>query len=297
MMKKTLCPGGSVDMEGEGAGGGGQGVQGLEDEMKRLHASSFYNLPVVKDLPRLVKRIQLASQNGILIGRPSLTKDKASVPLAGSGANASSQTTTTTTIAATSGGAIHPDNGEESEAPLSRILYRTLLSLSDTCETDPSIRDSIHTACDTHLQGNIQGEHINHALDKVFASLSPDDSITCRVLKTCTQETLVPGIYALRTALPELELTKDVRGALGWRIDVEVQERVISVTHRRREQGFGPVWSGFEFEYCIIVMLDRDAVNVQAVSLRVTDVTYEAGFDPKKRETLDRLLCHGNLIL
>jgi len=96
-----------------------------------------------------------------------------------------------------------------------------------------------------------------------------------------------------------MAMTRDVRGPEGWKILVVFTKETISITHYRREQALAtaPVTEQFWFEWRLNMMFDKGLTDMQAASLKVTNLGFGEQCAGPFRADLSKVLASGNLIV
>lgn len=192
--------------------------------------------------------------------------------------------------------------GEPSEAsvPTESAVFRLVHALARLLE--PARVDEVCELCRT-----LYDEPIAHGTESVdacrdlFNALGGEEmSAVVRVLKLLNQNVVLTACGVLRDKLPRTTpMTKDVRSKQGWLIDIEVYSAVI-VRHKRREQSldlFGDTTNHLEMAYEITATMDREAREVTATSLRITDLQLNEEMDPALRMELTMNLASGRLLV
>ncbi|KAF2071983.1 hypothetical protein CYY_006696 [Polysphondylium violaceum] len=136
-------------------------------------------------------------------------------------------------------------------------------------------------------------------LPSLFEScMDVENSKVVKILKLIHQNIIYIGTYELKTKVPFLMtyMTKDVRGAEGWRINVFSKDTV-SVTHTKREESLATAPSDKQFwlEWQLHVTLNKELTEITHSSLKITDLQFKQGINPQFKEEIKRNLCSGNL--
>ena len=121
------------------------------------------------------------------------------------------------------------------------------------------------------------------------------DSKTVKVLKLVHQGVVLCALARLRTEIPLLPMTKDVRTADGWRIKIRFDDAgFIQVSHVRREQSidaFGDKSHSFDFCWELCCTLDEHVNELTAAHLRIV----KRGFGKHARDSFKHRIA-GQLI-
>jgi hypothetical protein len=223
---------------------------GLEDELREMWSRPLAQLPVYKDLPRLVGRISINEsaqhQPGSL-----LTRNDKGVAL------------------------MLADErwGECKLEPVSLSVFdkvsATALRLVTVLE--PETAATARKRVQGITTAVVGGSDMELAMPSLFDAIGPD-SKTARVLKCVHQGLVLTALSRLRTKIPQLPMTKDVRTPDGWRIQVRANKRYIQVAHIRREQSidaFGDTSQHFDFAWELCLTFDTDMKELNAAHLKV----------------------------
>jgi len=144
---------------------------------------------------------------------------------------------------------------------------------------------------------------------ELFESVLGTDSRTARALKMVNQAAVFEGMFVLKQALrgdgicDGMDHCRDLRGARGWAIHLELGPGRVSVTHVRREicgdLQQQATWAGgsFELEWRLRMSFDGELAALHAVDLRLTDVTLSDAMPPTVREHTRLRLAGGHLQL
>ena len=274
----------------------------------------FLETALPKDLPRLAGRISIKTHTlehkAIALTRPTAISGgpRASV--------------------AAGPGAIAPELG----MPPGPSAVAEVVAALATIFLDAEGQAETAVACQMYDTAVKKGEDPQPVCREMLTSLGGDASILVRALKLVHQGVILYGLATLRETVPLL--TKDVRTVDGWLIYIEYMD-VFRVRHVRREQsiempGFGNVNDHYEFRQEISVnttlhllrtpltisthdapasdpapplsfevsaTLDTDLRRVCATWLRIKDVLYSPGMDPKKKDELMAVLGVGRRIV
>ncbi|KNC47811.1 uncharacterized protein AMSG_04040 [Thecamonas trahens ATCC 50062] len=115
-----------------------------------------------------------------------------------------------------------------------------------------------------------------------------EDSAVARVLKTLSQDIIMPSVKTLRSSFYERFPYKDVRGM--WAITVAVEDKHVTVEHVRREQSHdADPGAAFEFEWRLKLSFDAHVTQLFP-ELKITDHSWGAATRPNvQREVLDAM--------
>jgi len=96
-----------------------------------------------------------------------------------------------------------------------------------------------------------------------------------RVLKAIHQGFVLEGTFHLKQAVLGQLQTRDVRGAGGWRVAIDVSSGCVNVVHARREQSadaFGDESNHWELEWELAMRFDGAVREMTSARLRITDL-------------------------
>ena len=85
------------------------------------------------------------------------------------------------------------------------------------------------------------------------------------------------GLCSQPTFLPQAALiTKDIRSSDGWRINIEIGNENVIVTHFRKEQSLGPpvIPDNWTIEYSMRIVFSRDMIVLRSSHIQVDSVTF-----------------------
>jgi hypothetical protein len=93
-------------------------------------------------------------------------------------------------------------------------------------------------------------------------------------------------------------MTKDIRGADGWRINIEVRD-FVQISHIRREQSldqWGDTTNHFEFEWEVRATFDANMREMTASQVKILDLHMNAEMGEEMKADLRSRLV-GDLII
>ena len=125
------------------------------------------------------------------------------------------------------------------------------------------------------------------------------NSVTNHVLKAVNQRIALTASFHLKSTVLDGIFTCDVRERDGWTIAIAISPETVTVTHARRECAMPsmPPEKQFTFAYSVRIVFSRDARNLYASSLRITNVDFGPEAAPDFRALVNRRLGHGNLLI
>jgi hypothetical protein len=246
-----------------------QSLQDFEDKMRRAweNASKKEYASVGKDLPRLANRTSiLVIDNGQLV-KDGILEAKAEHEVA-SGLNC--LTTVIYTVA----------KELESSDVVDKLL-EPLASLSAKM-----IEDVEKKTLDLQMETQtIMNKYL-------------ENTKTVRVFQAIHQQIIFPCVERLKlTAMQGMEMTKDVRGSDGWKVEIEISPKTaefggaVSVMHVRREQSLHPEASPshWEFEYSVRMVFDLGMEQMKSVMLRINHIKFHPEMPQAEK---DAIHCH-----
>jgi len=134
---------------------------------------------------------------------------------------------------------------------------------------------------------------------EIFFKTIGEDCPTARILKSITQNIIFTGIYAIKTKIPDLPMTRDVPTREGWTILVTFTRNIVTVVHRRREQSLAtaPEDEKYWFQWDLRMVFDREIKALQSCGLRITELEFDEKMNPKKKDSIQKSLSFGSLII
>jgi len=252
----------------------------MEDELRQVWGKPFRKSSVAKDLPRLAGRI--------VIEAPIAKRMSAFVP--------------------TMRLSMYDIDQEQDKLEV----------IQDEPPPSPTNLNSTHTHIKTaiievarNVESREQFEMIKREVEAIrfhtdwelemkdlFSQIIGEESKTAKVFKAITQNILFSGCVEIKQKIPMHTMTRDVRGPEGWKILVSFTETV-SVTHFRREQSLAtaPPTEQFWFEWRLHMIFDKEMNDMQASSLKITNLGFGDQCTGPARAELSKMLGSGNLIV
>jgi len=225
---------------------------------------SLDELPVAKDLPRLVRRIMvLDDAESVLYESPAASIDedtslKRSIEL-------------TSELLLT---IVQALEGEKKADAVRASLKEVVSKASETSEAEHLVREMID------IVGN------------------ETDSSTVRALKTIHQDIVGHCTFQLKQHITSRFMTKDVRTPEGWRIVIRITPGYFQTSHTRREQSIDPggdKTNHWEFEWELRLLFDAQVTDMRHAQLRVTDLFLSQTIDPQLEEDIKHDLLGGEV--
>ncbi|KAN0042546.1 hypothetical protein ACTFIV_005114 [Dictyostelium citrinum] len=283
----------------------------LDKQIDKLFQKTLQKLPVYKDLPRLAGRIIIEKYT------PTQTPSDSS---------SSSTTITTENTNIQSSETVDTNKKRKSKA-LSLKLSKDFGELGkdneDKLELEPleSQETNENKVWKTvksvifKLSELYENEETQNKIKSTFNSeKAPSDyqlslpqlfnecmeektSKVIKILKLIHQNIIYIGCYELKINVPYLmvNLTKDVRGPEGWRINVFKGKDTTTVIHTRREEAMD---KKFYFEWQLHITLSgKDLDEVSFASLKITDLVFDPSASLQFKQEVSRSLCNGNLFV
>eukprot|EP01118_Nematostelium_gracile_P018303 TRINITY_DN8099_c0_g1_i1.p1 TRINITY_DN8099_c0_g1~~TRINITY_DN8099_c0_g1_i1.p1 ORF type:complete len:383 (+),score=138.86 TRINITY_DN8099_c0_g1_i1:74-1150(+) len=178
-----------------------------------------------------------------------------------------------------------------------REIYRVLSQLALRLE-DVETQNRIKRKFDEILQKDSFGE-LQYLVEDVFQNTLSADSKVARVLKAIHQNIIFCGVFQLKSKVPSTGMTRDVRTKEGWRINVNFNNNVVSVSHRRREQALAtaPEDEQYWFEWDLRMLFNKDLDRLESANLKITDLQFGEKISIRKKEEIKKALSGGNLIV
>jgi len=258
----------------------------LDQSIINIWKESLEELPVYKDLPRLAGRITVESVKSINDLKlqelehspPSLRLSKDMEEFGKFKIDKIEE----------------PTRIETTDEKVWNSVKSVVCKLADLFETPvkaKSIKDAFNIAKPS--------SDYQLTLPGLFEScMDIENSNVIKILKLIHQNIIYIGTYELKTKVPFLMtyMTKDVRGAEGWRINVFSKDTV-SVTHTKREESLAtaPKDQQFYLEWQLHITLNKELTEITHSSLKITDLQFKEGINPQFKQEIKRHLCSGNL--
>ncbi|GAM25920.1 hypothetical protein SAMD00019534_090950, partial [Acytostelium subglobosum LB1] len=269
--------------------------QSLEEQIIEIWSKKLERLPVYKDLPRLAGRISIEStQNKSVKYIPWEDED---LP------NRKSLSLRLESLDQHDKLEEHLDKLAilDNDTPDERTwkkLKKTILKMTECFESKETL-ERTSEILSSYQQPTDYELHMSTIFDKCF-----DDKETSRavkIMKLIHQNIIYVGCFELKIKVPFLMkcMTKDVRGSEGWRIEVLESKDIVTIVHSRREESLptSPKDRQFWFEWKLTITVNHQLTEVTSTSLRIVQLHYKEGIDPKFKEEVDRCLCAGNLYI
>jgi hypothetical protein len=255
----------------------------LDDELRSTWLQPFNRSSVAKDLPRLAGRIEIEAP----VEHKRLSSYVSTLRLS-----------------------LHGDMLDKEQDKIEIIQDEPNLSPSHEHSTTSHIKSAI-----IEVARNVESrerfemirsamERFNHYSDwelemkELFHEVIGEESNTAKVFKCITQNILFAGCIEIKKKIP-MAMTRDVRGPEGWKILVVFTKETISITHYRREQSLAtaPATEQFWFEWRLSMMFDKGLRDMQASSLKVTNLGFGENAAGPFKADLNKVLASGNLIV
>ncbi|EAL63939.1 hypothetical protein DDB_G0287025 [Dictyostelium discoideum AX4] len=305
----------------------------LDKQIDKLFQKPLQRLPVFKDLPRLAGRIIIEKYTPQVA--TTITSEPSSSSSSSSSSTTTTATTTTTTTTEniqssdntiTSIESVDTNKKRKSKA-LSLKLSKDFGELGkdneDKLEVEPleSQETNENKVWKTvksvifKLSELYENEETQNKIKSTFNSeKAPSDyqlslpqlfnecmeektSKVIKILKLIHQNIIYIGCYELKINVPYLmvNLTKDVRGPEGWRINVFKGKDITTVIHTRREEAMD---KKFYFEWQLHITLSgKDLDEISFASLKIIDLVFDPSASLQFKQEVSRSLCNGNLFV
>jgi len=120
-----------------------------------------------------------------------------------------------------------------------------------------------------------------------------------KVMKVIHQNIIFTAVFQLKTKVPMTTMTRDVRSREGWRINITFVNNIVVVSHKRREQSLAtsPPEEQYWFEWELRITFDKNLLEMESATLRITDLQFGEKISPRKREEIKLALSSGSLII
>ena len=224
---------------------------------------SLDELPVCKDLPRLVRRVAIIrDDDSVVYEPPSLEADNEN----------SSVTRYVELTGELMLALVREMEGADREQELRPELAKVVERVKPEAEAEGFVRE-------------------------MFKLCGDETSPAMRALKSVHQDVVGHCTLSLKQHITTRFMTKDVRTPNGWRIRVRVSKDAIQVYHIRREQSVEDKdnrQNHWEFEWELRLLFDPQVTEMRHAQLRVTDLFLSQGIDPQLEENIKKDLL-GNV--
>ncbi|KAK5579998.1 hypothetical protein RB653_000010 [Dictyostelium firmibasis] len=286
----------------------------LDKQIDKLFQKPLQRLPVYKDLPRLAGRIVIEKYTPTPIIIESATTETT---------NFQSSVATTTTSKVES---VEPNKKRKSKAlslKLSKDFGEEGKDNEDKLEMEPlesqesndnkvwkTVKSVIFMLSELYEDEDTQNKikltfsdqkapsDYQLSLPQLFSEcMDEKTSKVIKILKLIHQNIIYIGCYELKINVPYLmvNLTKDVRGPEGWRINVFKGKDTTTVIHTRREEAMD---KKFYFEWQLHITLSgKDLNEISFASLKITDLVFDSSVSLQFKQEVSRSLCNGNLFV
>eukprot|EP01104_Vermistella_antarctica_P004487 TRINITY_DN14929_c0_g1_i1.p1 TRINITY_DN14929_c0_g1~~TRINITY_DN14929_c0_g1_i1.p1 ORF type:complete len:313 (+),score=58.56 TRINITY_DN14929_c0_g1_i1:110-1048(+) len=163
----------------------------------------------------------------------------------------------------------------------------------------PEKCELIRSTLDTFVENRDVSE-LELVMRELFEKIG-EDCKTARVFKVIHQGIIFPVKHLLISTFTELGMTKDAPATDpdSWKIRVTLAKDTVAVVHHRREMSMPVSGPGKQFYYDweLQMMFDVEMRDLESVSLRIINLNVSDEIDPNFKSMLQRLLCHGHLII
>jgi hypothetical protein len=220
------------------------------------------DLPVAKDVPRLIRRISILDDNDTVLWEAPAHDSENEV-------NTSTryvELTCELILALTK-----ELEGRKRMEELAPQLKAIASKVKDADETETHVRE-------------------------MFRVCGDEASAAIRALKTVHQDMVGHCTLLLKEHITSRFMTKDVRTPNGWRIHIKVADDAVRIFHVRREQSIEDAehkHNHWEFCWELKLLFDPKVNTMVHAQLRVTDLFLDQGIDPELEEAVKKDLLGG----
>eukprot|EP00514_Thraustochytrium_sp_LLF1b_P001381 CAMPEP_0184522454 /NCGR_PEP_ID=MMETSP0198_2-20121128/8290_1 /TAXON_ID=1112570 /ORGANISM="Thraustochytrium sp., Strain LLF1b" /LENGTH=412 /DNA_ID=CAMNT_0026913281 /DNA_START=331 /DNA_END=1567 /DNA_ORIENTATION=+ len=308
----------------------------IYDSLHELWNENVFDLPVCKDLYRLVRRICVVNHDeDVLFMPPGMKMPPRSKPRAprekssNDSVELSLESDDEATQATSEDGSLEDEGAaaveEEilrrssrldrwsilkkrksqankddlgSNAAIVKLIVDLISVLANEFET-PEACAEIETKLQ-ELRGNVAESEDMQPFVRDIVNMLGEDSRVVRVLKCIHQNVVLHGMAELKTKLMMKYQTKDIRSADGWRILITLSKGYVQVGHTRREQSadmFGNTENHWEVEWEVRMTFDDRMENMTAAQLRITRLILAETMEEKLAEELKATLVDGLIVM
>ncbi|KAN0042579.1 hypothetical protein ACTA71_011387 [Dictyostelium dimigraforme] len=302
----------------------------LDKQIDKLFKKPLQKLPVFKDLPRLAGRIIIEKYTPTPVS--NTTNELKSSSLSSSSTTTTTTTITENTNIQPSSDTItsieivDPNKKRKSKAlslKLSKDFGEAGKDNEDKLEIEPlesqetnenkvwkTVKSVIFKLSEFYENEETQNKikstfNIEKApsdyqlsLPQLFNDcMDEKTSKVIKILKLIHQNIIYIGCYELKINVPYLmaNLTKDVRGPEGWKINVFKGKDTTTIIHTRREEAMD---KKFYFEWQLHITLSgKDLDEISFASLKITDLVFDSSVSLQFKQEVSRSLCNGNLFV
>lgn len=235
--------------------------EALNSILRGMWNTDCDDLPMYKDLPRLVRRVKVK------------------------GAASSS-------IFDAQSEGLPPGN-----VATAQLIVMLLKKASEVLETDETT-DSIHKSLDELLTKVTEDTELHDFTEQVCAAAGKD-SKTMRIIKCIHQNVVLQATWKLKTTVTQDFMTKDVKGAEGWQILITLAE-YNQIKHIRREQSIdmdGDSKNHWEFSWEVSMTFDKEMRSMTDTRLSVTELALNDEIDSKLESKVRERFADGEIII
>jgi hypothetical protein len=187
-------------------------------------------------------------------------------------------------------GVVHARSPADAEPSAAKVLVHAVECVMEHFGEEAQMIEQMKALADNEYDEQLQ------LAQAVFAIVG-SDSKTARIFKQIHQGVVLAGMDRLKATVLRDQLTKDVRSADGWVVDVWLHKDRCEVKHIRKEQSvdFQSPQSYWKLSWELSQSFDGDMNAMTAAFLRVLGVDLnQYGGDPAALST--ELRCHGLIV-
>ncbi|GBG28816.1 Hypothetical Protein FCC1311_050372 [Hondaea fermentalgiana] len=309
----------------------------IYDSMNEMWQDDVFNLPVCKDLPRLVRRVCVLDHNDEILYLAPGASNPASTHLAmkpavdasesidgeevipdsadsafgapedssTSGVDAETEARRNSRLARWSlrrkkdGRSSIKANELSSNASVVRLIVDLIVVLLAYLEPDEDVQAAVIEEV-REIQASVtEASDLQLVVRQIIEAVGVDSKVT-KVLKCIHQNVVLQSTVAIKEKLTMQFPTKDVRSSDGWRITITLSKGFAQVRHTRREQSidsFGNIENHWEFEWELRMTFDQQMQNMTAAQLRVTRLMLSETMDVGLAARLKATLVDGLIVM
>jgi len=232
--------------------------ESVPERLLKLTRKCFLETSAANDIPRLIKRICIISEQGTLFPC-SITNT-------------------------------HETSSAFDKEKLVRLFVNTLAGY-----VEPQKMDIIENVFESHIPCDRECKKWLPFFQDLTCALT-EKSLTLQILKYVNQSVILYGYEHLyRTLCRDLTL-KDVRGPTGWRIQIQFLRHTFHIVHQRREQAFvdfGDMQRSFEFEWEIRLVFDKNMNALQSATLLLGKTYFPNNIDEETKLKVQQTFIEG----
>lgn len=264
----------------------------LETDLRNLWKKPIKSLPTFIDLGRLCKRIDVFVESSTAEANNKTLND---VSPSDASLESNSSGSRKMAFRRLSSTASKFNIVQESRAESLAHVIKAVASNIESKAVSKVLEDEAIPKFVTDAGDNLDYREYVEELFKTF----DEDSPSVKLFKMVNQAALFVAITHMKlniaqcatTLSADALMTKDVRTADGWRVEIGISSTSISVTHVRKEQSLGQPFAPdyWDVQWCFTVNFSPDMSKLQYSSMQVLNMEFGSKISPKVRAEIKRV--------